>query len=151
MPVDIEQLSDKDAVKGLSLVAEAWMANRGREVYVTFYGTIEKAGDSYSGLPDWSRNAQLSLEESGEFARRMLASLADATDDEVRVWTAEALSSVSDPHVHIDPITLSIGGIILIGAILAARVRKIGPVEFYKGIPEGLAKVIKAGASITGH
>ena len=146
--MDIRQLGDEDAVKALSLVAEAWMANRGREVYLTFHGTIQKAEDSYSSLPDWARKSAKATNESGDFARRMLSSLIDAKDDEVRVWTSDALKTVYDPKAHFDPITLSIGGLILIGAILAARVRKIGPVEFYEGVPENLAKVIKAGASI---
>jgi hypothetical protein len=50
----------------------------------------------------------------------------------------------------LDPITLSIGGIILIGAILAARVKKIGNVEFYQGLPKETADVIKAAASVPG-
>ncbi len=148
MSVNIRQLGNEDAVKALSLVAEAWMINRGREVYLTFHRTIQKAGDSYSSLPDWAREDPTATNESGDFARRMLTALIDAEDEEVRVWTVEALKTVYDPKAHFDPITLSIGGVILIGAILAARVRKIGPVEFYEGVPENLAKVLKAGASI---
>ena len=77
--------------------------------------------------------------------------LGDAEDDEVLIWTREAIEKVRKIQAHVlDPFTLSIGGAILIGAILAARVRRIGPVEFYEGVPENLAKVIKAGANVPG-
>jgi hypothetical protein len=150
MPVDLQQLSDNDAVKAISLVGESWMANRGREVYLAFHGTVARAGDAYNGLPGWARDAPVVTKESGEFARRMLAVLNDAQDEEVRVWTEEALRKVHEPKAHIEPFTLTIGGIILIGAILAARVKKIGSIEFYEGVPENLAKVIKAAAGIAG-
>ncbi len=150
MPFDLQQLSDEDSVKAISLIAESWMANRGREVYVAFHGTMARAGDAYKNLPVWARDAPVVTKESGAFARRMLGALNDAQDEEVRVWTDEALRKVHEPTAHIDPVTLSIGGAILIGAILAARVKKIGSVEFYEGVPENLAKVIKAAASIPG-
>ncbi len=151
MKVDIQQLGNEAAVEALSLVAQAWMVHRGLEVYKTYHGVRSKAAESYEGLPSWARDAPVATDESADFARRMLTVLSDSSDDEVQLWTQEALEKVQKAQVHaIDPLTLSIGGVILIGAILAARVKKIGSVEFYKGIPENLAKVIKAGASLLG-
>ena len=43
---------------------------------------------------------------------------------------------------------MAIGGTILIAAILAARVKSIGPAEFYEGIPPELTDVLKAASSI---
>lgn len=150
MSAEIQKLNDNDAVNALSLVVDAWMSHRGREVYLTFHGTLQKAADSYSTLPAWARENPIATKESGDFARRMLEVLIDAKEDEVREWTRDALKVVYTTKAHVDPITLSIVGAMLIGAILAARVRRIGPVEFYEGVPENLAKVIKAGAAVAG-
>jgi hypothetical protein len=148
MSIDIQQLSDEEAVHSLYLIAENWMTNRGKEVYITYYGARERAAESYATLPNWARDTPEVTTDSGNFARQMLIVLIDAADDEVRVWTNEAINKVQETKAHVDPVTLSIGGAILIGAILAARVKKIGPVEFFKGIPKQLANVMKAGASI---
>ena len=52
----------------------------------------------------------------------------------------------------IDPLTLAIGGTILIGLVLAARVRHIGPggAKFDPGLPEGLGKLLKAAGGFFG-
>jgi len=45
-----------------------------------------------------------------------------------------------------DPVSLRIllGGGILMGIILVARVKQVGPVEFYEGIPAKLPDVVQA-------
>lgn len=48
----------------------------------------------------------------------------------------------------IDPASLSILGCMLIGAILAARVKRLGLVEFYEGIPNKLPNVVRAGLEL---
>lgn len=46
----------------------------------------------------------------------------------------------------LDPATLAVGGLVLIGIILAVRVKKVGAggAEFYKGLPEETARLLKA-------
>jgi hypothetical protein len=41
-----------------------------------------------------------------------------------------------------------LGGGMVIGAILAARVKQVGPVKFYEGIPVKLPDVLRAGAKL---
>ena len=47
--------------------------------------------------------------------------------------------------------SLGIIGGIVIGSILAARVKKIGPVEFYKGVPKELGDVLSAAGKFAGR
>jgi hypothetical protein len=147
----IKNLSDVSAVKGLSLVAKQWLENRGLEAFIIIDGTRRTAGIDYQALPDWASGPPTSNSDSANFSRRMLAILSESDDSDVRAWTEKALAEVSEAKAQIlDPITLSIGGAILIGAILAARVKKIGGVaEFYKGVPKELADVIKVGSTIS--
>ena len=147
--VNIKKLNKEAAVKALSLVARRWLENRGLEAFVVVDGAKRKAESGYQEIPAWASGEASPDDESGDFSRKMLIALSDSEDNEVRSWTSEALREVATAKAYIiDPLTLSIYGVILIGPILAARVKTIGAVEFYECIPKPLAGVIKAGASI---
>jgi hypothetical protein len=145
--MEISELTDAAAVEALSLVAQKWMSSRGLQVYKVYHTVRSKSHASYEHLPAWAKDNPAATNESGTFARQMLLALNDSDDAEVREWTRTALQKVDVARVEIDPITLAIGGVILIGAILAARVKKMGAAEFYEGVPQELADVIKAGSS----
>lgn len=151
MKVKIDDISDAAAVEALCKVAQEWLRKRGLEVYQVYSEIREIAANEFQQLPDWvKRKPEKVTDESGTFSRAMLLALSDGTDDEIQEWTSTAIEEVDAAKAHVlDPITLGISGLILIGAILAARVKKIGSVEFYEGIPENLANVLKAGASFT--
>jgi hypothetical protein len=145
------RLSDEAAVKALSLVAQSWISKRGLESFGAYHEARSRCNNQFTSLPKWLTESPKATKESGKFARRMLGILADSQDEEVSQWTKDAIGKVSSAKGYaIDPLTLAIGGLILIGAILAARVRKIGSVTFYKGVPKELADVLKAGASLSG-
>ena len=148
MTIDVSQLSNAAAVEALSIVARSWIQHKGLEVYKVYYGVRSIIVEQFQGLPTWASDIPEVTDASGEFARKMLMVLNDAEDDEVQAWTRQSFERLDTATAHVDPVTLGIGGIILIGAILAARVRKIGPVEFYKDIPDDLANVLKAGTTI---
>src|SRR3954463_6869589 len=57
---------------------------------------------------------------------------------------AHGVAPRSDTSEGLDPVSLGILGGILIGAILAARVTRIGSVEFAEGIPDKLPDVVQA-------
>lgn len=151
MELKINDISDVAAVEALCKVAREWLQRRGLEVYQIYFETREIAATEFQQLPEWIKRKPEDLkDESGPFARAMLLALCNGTDDEIKEWTNAAIQEVDVAKAHLlDPLTLGIGGLILIGAILAARVKKIGSVEFYEGIPENLATVLKAGASCT--
>lgn len=63
---------------------------------------------------------------------------------------ANGIAPPSGTPEVLDPVSLrilSLGGI-LIGAILVARVKQFGPVEFYEGIPAKLPDVVRAGLEL---
>jgi hypothetical protein len=145
---EIDKLSDAAAVKALVGVVREWSNKRGLEALVVVYQVQQRASAALDKSPKWASTQPEASPESGKFARKMLHALATGNDDEVAVWTRHAVKSQSVAAAHVDPITLSILGGIVIGAILAARVKKIGTVEFYEGVPKELADVIKVGSSI---
>src|SRR5262249_10587079 len=104
-----------------------------------------KVGPRWEALPDWARGAPKVTKESARFARKMLDALVDGNDPAARAWALEALQEVEAAHVQaLDPLSLGIIGVTFVAAILAARVKSIGAVEFFEGIPKELANAIKA-------
>jgi hypothetical protein len=146
----IEQLSDAAAVTALLRVASEWAEQRGLEATVVVAQTYGRAGAAVAGSPGWARGAPEPTPEAGIFARRMLEAMVGGLDAEVATWTDQAVKKArAEASAQVlDPISLSIVGVIIIGGILAARVKRIGSVEFYEGVPKELADVLKAGAGI---
>ncbi len=73
--------------------------------------------------------------------------IANGEDAFAARWVDVELKNLQDAKAEVlDPFTLAILGATLIGCILAARVSKIGSVEFYQGVPKELADVLKAAA-----
>lgn len=70
-------------------------------------------------------------------------------DDDPRQPPSEELQRVPAPEV-LDPVALRmlVGGGIAIGLILAARVKQLGQIEFYDGIPDKLPDVVRAGLEL---
>ena len=146
---EIEKLSDVAAVNALSSVVTEWSNHRGLESLVIILQTQHRVPAAFEGSPDWAKGVPQASPEAGVFSRRMLRCLDSGTDDEVIAWTRLAVKAQFEAAGHVvDPLSLSIIGGIIIGGILAARVKKIGSVEFYEGVPKELADVMKAGASI---
>jgi hypothetical protein len=145
----IEKLNDAGAVKALAEVTRKWGQHRGVEALVVLTQARQRQKAAFEASPAWAIDTPEATAEAGSFARKMLVSLATGNDDEVISWTETAIKAQAEATAHVlDPITLSILGGIIIGGILAARVKKIGPVEFYEGIPKELGDVMKAGAAI---
>lgn len=146
--MDIDELSDEVAVRALASVGKRWLAERGVEAYVCMSRAVSADEASMNALPEWAIGTPEITTTSSELSRRMLAALRQGSDDEVAVWTEDSIREASAPGGHVlDPLTLAIAGAILIGAILASRVKRIGAVEFYEGIPDELGNVIKKGAA----
>ena len=139
-------LSDRAAIVALSKVASSWLASRTPEATRSLLVTTLAQGTSSSGIPGWALDPEESEQEAGTCARVALAAILEGTDDEAAAWARAAVRQASDAVAHLlDPVSLGIMGGILIGSILAARVKRIGGVEFYEGVPRELADVLKAG------
>lgn len=150
---DVDRLDDTLAVRALSEVTQRWFADRGLQANAVLRETEGYAHRQNLSLPSWTiyeGEQGIVTAESGEACRAALKVLIDDEDPEIRGWTRSAVERANQTQVHmLDPVTLAVGGLVLGGLILAARVKKIGPdgVEFYEGIPEELANVLEAGAN----
>jgi len=147
--MNVNDLSDETAVKALALVGVRWLEERGVEAYVCLSQAFPADDASRASLPVWAAEVPEVTSESAAFCRQMLSALSSGSDPEVSLWAQEAVSEASSPGGHVlDPLSLAIGGVILIASILASRVKKVGSIEFYEGVPEELGNVIKAGAAV---
>ncbi len=147
---DVNLLSDDLAVRALSEVTQRWFAERGLQAHAVLRETEGYAYRQELSVPDWAIDQSVVTAESGEASRAALETLLHAEDPEIRNWTRTAVERVYQTRAQVvDPLTLAVGGLVLGGLILAARVKKIGSggVEFYEGVPEGLANVLEAGAN----
>jgi hypothetical protein len=145
----IEKLSDAAAVNALAGVVKRWSEKRGFEALAVVLQTRHQAGAAFGKIPSWAAAEPQATPESGQFARRMLASLISGSDDEVAGWARASLPGELAATAHVlDPFSIILIGVLAIGGILAARVKKVGPVEFYEGIPKELGDIMKTGASV---
>jgi hypothetical protein len=149
MTVQIHDLSNAAALEVLQIVVEKWISERGLEFYRAYSEVLGGTGNAFLALPAWITGTPTVSDKAGKLARHLLIYLAQSRDDEVKLWTQNAIDEVADPEVHmIDPLTLTILGVIVIGAILAARIGPVdiegGRVEFYEGLPPELADILKA-------
>jgi hypothetical protein len=91
------------------------------------------------------------MDDAGPLAKSALLAILDGQDDEVEAWARAAVRHTSEGAAHLlDPISLGILGGILIGAILAARVKRAGKVEFYEGVPKELGDIISGAGKALG-
>jgi hypothetical protein len=147
---DIEGLSDLAAMKAASDVTEQWFAARGLQAASILRLTEKYAQRQNLSVPVWATDAHGTSPEAGKAAKFALNAFLESDDPDEQEWARSALSKTQEVKAQIiDPLSI---GLILGGLILASRVKKVGPngVEFYEGIPDGLAKVLKAVPSFFG-
>jgi hypothetical protein len=145
-----KQSSNIAAVRALSEVTQRWLSAHGLEAYTVIRETEGYARTQRLTIPDWADKPTASEQDAGEACRFALTALLKDDDQEIRAWTNEALAKAQQTQAQVlDPITLAVGGLVLGGLILAARIKHVGPdgADFYEGIPPELAKVLKAGAN----
>lgn len=143
---EIDNLSNEAAVTALSEVAQSWLSARpGEAGDVLLSLAVGEKGQESGTVPGWAVDSRQIDADAAQLARHALTTIAEGSDDEAVLWVDTALHDVSQPTPQIfDPVSLGIFGGILIGTILASRVKKIGPVEFYEGVPKELAEVVRA-------
>ncbi|MGK7873152.1 MAG: hypothetical protein AB4426_07510 [Xenococcaceae cyanobacterium] len=105
-------------------------------------------------LPEWTITPMSNESEAAKFCRKMLHVLLNGKDDKIKGWTQAAIEEVSRAKAQaLDPVSALIFSFTVIGGILAARVKTIKSNEkgteigFWEGMPEGVDRIIKAGAS----
>jgi len=114
---------------------------------------LEKASKGRR-LEPWLLNSAKNEAKAAAACKKILQTLADCDDAEVRRWCRDAVTAAVQAKAQIfDPLTMAIIGTVVIGLVLAVRVKKVSKegVEFYEGLPKDTDKVVKAGvAAMTG-
>jgi hypothetical protein len=147
----MEQLADisaREANTAVHLLVQRWAENRGTEVLAAWQ-VLNR--DRSHVLPDWLLRPAEDDAFAAKVSRRVLEAALDGSSNEVKKWATEAIASAKLPRAQVlDLLSLGIIGAILIGMVLAVRVKQVGPVEFYEGLPAGTDKLVKASAAVLG-
>jgi hypothetical protein len=145
------EISDSTAINALQSVGADWTDRNGKEAVQMVRRLYDYMIDQKIHLPEWVNEPTKNVAEAALAARAALGLLAeDADHPDTSDLTTNALLPRPGAVQHvIVPVT---GGFILVGLILAARVKKIGKdgIEFYPGIPKELSKVLNAARSLFG-
>jgi hypothetical protein len=143
---EVENLSDREAITAVHSLVADWTQARGVEVLVAWQAISQAAGGEQLPAPLLSTRDDDA--EAAAICRNILEVVIDGNSPDARRWAIGSIAAARQPKAQIfDPISLAIMGATAIGLVLAARVRRIGPVDFYEGLPEGTDKLVRAGVS----
>jgi len=148
----VSQLTDEQATNAANFVVREWIKVDGLEA-LALWQTIEKVktGDS---VETWVEDPKSKDPEVAKLCRQMLQVFLDSPRGKgpnFRKWAQQGIDKATEAHGQmLDPGSLIIGGTLLIGLVLAARVKSVGPsgVEFFKGLPANLSKLVKLASSM---
>jgi hypothetical protein len=139
---EIENLSNRGAITAVRALVVQWAEARGTETLAAWQTITEAAGDNKLPAPLVAKDDDA---EAAAICRKILAVVIDGGDADARRWARGAIANAGQPEAQIfDPVSLSIIGATTIGLVLAARVKRIGNVEFYEGLPKGTDKLVSA-------
>jgi hypothetical protein len=143
---EIEKLSNREAITAVKSLVAHWAEARGLEALVAWQAINQAAGGEQ--LPSPLVSSKDEDRATAVICRRILAVVVDGDAPDARRWAAGAIAAAKQPKAQIfDPVSLTILGATAIGLVLAARVKRIGSAEFYKGLPKGADKLVRAGVS----
>lgn len=135
-------LSDDQANAALADLVKRWSEARGLEL-VAVWQALEKGAHAHGG----TEVLAAAIKDDPDLARRILDAVA-GSETEAAEWAEAAIAGARQAKGHIfDPLSLGIIGTTLVSLVLAGRVKKIGSVEFYKGVPKEITQIVKAAAS----
>jgi len=146
----IQNLDGKDAVQILRNVARKWIELRGVEAFVVIDGIRRTYGASYDNPPSWLLDPpEKASDELIALSKLALSAILDGEESRPRNWVEDELEHLEQARAHVlDPVSLAIIGGTLIGIILASRVKQIGNITFYEGVPKETVDIVKHATSI---
>ncbi len=146
----IQNLDGGAAVQILRNVARKWIEQPGVEAFIVIDGIRRKYGANYDNPPSWLlAPPEQASEELIALSKMALSAILEGEQSQPRDWVEDELEDIEQARAHIlDPLSLSIVGATLIGIILASRVKQIGNIKFYEGVPKETVEIIKEATSI---
>jgi hypothetical protein len=145
MDARIEALDSVAAVQALRNVAQRWIEHRGLEAFCVIDSIRRTYRTQYEQPPGWLLSNQGSPpDELVSVSKMALDAILDGEDSDSSGWVEVELADLSVARAHVlDPISLAIVGASLIGIILASRVKRLGNIEFYEGLPPETVELVK--------
>jgi hypothetical protein len=146
----IQNLDSKDAVQVLRNVARKWIERRGVEAFVVIDGIRRTYSANYDNPPSWLLDPpEKASDELVALSKLALSAILEGEESQPGSWVEDELDNLEQARAHVlDPVSLTIIGGTLIGIILASRVKQIGNVKFYEGVPKETVEIVKHATSI---
>lgn len=147
----IDELSHAQAIKAVQLVAARWSDKDGLTAQVSVQAAHKRAASRKTDIAAFAVGSPKATAANGKIARNVLKAIAASGDRRAREWVRGAVADAkANTGQALDPVSLALGGALLIALILAARLKrvKVGDTEidFYEGVPKEVVDVVKAGA-----
>jgi hypothetical protein len=143
---EVENLSDREAITAVRLLVVHWAEARGVEVLVAWQAISQAAGGEQLPAPLLSSTDGDAA--AATICRKILEVVIDGNAPDARRWAIGSIAAARQPRAQVlDPISLAIIGVTAIGIVLAARVKRIGNMEFNEGLPEGTGKLVSTAVS----
>jgi hypothetical protein len=151
--IAVSELKDQQAIDAANFVVREWIKSAGLEA-MALWQAIDKITKTQGPV-----EASIGDPECGDptvvakLSRQMLQAFLDnplGSDPSYRKWAQQGIKQVTEAHGHVvEPVSALIGGTVLIGLVLAARIKKAKKdgVEFYPGLPK-LSKIVAAASSM---
>jgi len=146
----IQKLDGAAAVQILRKVARKWIEHNGVEAFVVIDQIRRTFPQSYDNPPQWLLDLpENASDELIAVSKLALSSILDGDQAEARGWVEDELAEMKQARGQVlDPLSLVIIGSTIIGIVLASRVKKIGNVEFYEGVPKETVEIVKHASGI---
>jgi hypothetical protein len=141
-PADFASLSDRKAIRVAKAVIENWERSAPSKAEA-LRQKIDSANAELSRREQKIVQPELDMAEAANASRHILSILGSETDSDWPNRIEHGLAAADHAEGQIaDPVSV---GLILIGLVLAARVKEVGKrgVLFNSGLPEGLSKIAK--------
>jgi hypothetical protein len=139
-PADFASLSDRKVIRVAKAVIENWERSAPSKAEA-LRQEIDRANAELSRREQKIVQPELDTAEAAKASRHILSALGSETDSDWPARIEHELAGADHAEGQIaDPVSV---GLILIGLVLAARVKEIGKggVLFVAGLPEGLSKI----------
>lgn len=148
----IDSLTHAQAIRAVRLVAARWYDKDGLTAQVSLQAAQKRAATKSVDIEALIAPSVEPTAANGKLAREILQAIQDGADRKAREWVRGAVADVAaNSGQALDPVSLALGGFMLIGLILAARVKRIKvgstEIDFFEGVPKEIVDVAKAGAT----
>jgi hypothetical protein len=145
----IDEISDEMAVSILRRISKKWIEERGGEAFIVYNNVRETFSSQYIDMPSWLYEKPESASANlANISRLALNTILNGQDVEARNWVTTEMDDLEKAYAQFEPITTLLIGATIIGIILAARVKRIGDIEFYQGVPPEAVEIIKYASTI---